>query len=1045
MKNFAPFPSPHVHIQSLDSASTPAAFAKRELELGTGVLTVTDHGTLIACHTVYELAKKHRLIAIPGYEGYMRDDACPLFEAAGVAKDKAGTYSDHFKYGHFTAHCLDQKAFQVLTRLVSDAPLEQHGSEAKPLFNWRAMEELGAANTTVTSGCLIGVVARHLLKNNDPAMARRYYERLRAMVRPGHFFVELFPNICTHNYVKGVFLVTQKRDSDGKDIGDPSTLKFWPGKVVKTDAAEIKVAALAAAFSKKDNPHHRLVAVKNYGAWVDVEAAPYLLEVNHKDDFVENECQDWCPDGDVQLGVNKFMLELANSHKDPVLISDDAHHATVDEKIIQTVRLAQSGWGPFYGSYHRKTSAEAWEYFHNRMGVDEKTFEGWIANGQEWAQRFKGFKFETKPELPTKFYEPLYAQAKRQDSLGYTLHLIEQHGRMDWKNPVWVDRLRQEIDLLHKNGIIDLLPYFMLDEEVCRLYRDRDLLTGPGRGSAAGLLLAYLLGITHVDPIRYGLSLDRFITLDRIKSGRLPDIDQDLGTREPLVGADENSGWLRERFGDHVAQISTVMSLKLRSAVLDVARFKLGAVPRDVAELAHKFVMPPQGVDDLKHVLGYEDSGNEIPGSIETDPALQAYVASYPEQWEIVKKCLGLGRGASRHACGFLVAGRPIKEFIPLTKIGGVTCTQFTAAAVEAMGGLKMDFLIVNSLNDIQAALEMIQVRTSVPVPREGLRLHGKWVPAFRLVPIPGATRLWVDHEAVGAPSGISPESLFADVWDLPEDQDVFAAIACGRTETVFQLNTPGAVQWLRYFGHKRADGKYAIASIEDMAAFTALDRPGPLDAPVSNPDEPGEKHNMLVEYARRARGAKPSPDIPPIFDKLLPKTYGIMVFQESLQKMYQEIVGCAGAEAEEFRSNVAKKKKEKVIAAYPRFVLAATEKFGSREVADKIWNSFNTFGAYGFNKSVLIDTILEDVHGNQKKIVDFKVGDSVKCVDETGQVVGTEVVAVHDHGELEGFEVEFDDGYKITCSINHKFLTEYGMKPLYEILDKELEILAAP
>lgn len=943
------FVTPHCHIQSLDSGSTPTAFAAREVELGTGALVVTDHGSLAACQTVYDLAKKKKLQPILGIEGYFRDDNCPLFTAAGVTKNAAGTFSDIFKYGHFTTHFMDQAAFKTAIKLLSHAPIEKHGSEQKPLFDWKAMEELGASNATVTTGCLIGMVQRHLLDRQDPVLARAYYERLRGMVKPGNFYVEVFPHICSHNWVAGVFLTLQEPG------GAPFKLRFYAGKNLRTNVGDIKAEELAKAWKRVNNKHVELRAVKDYHTWNERQPAA-LLNVEHVEDFIQNECRPFAPDGDVQLGANEWMINIAREYGDPILISDDSHYATPEEKVVQDVRLAQSGSWRFYGSYHRQSSAEALEYFRNKLGVDDGTFQGWVENSYAWKERFKDFKLESKPDLPTRFYEELYSGVGAKDSLGYTVDLIKKHGRMDWKNPVYVARLTQEINLLHRNGVIDLLPYFFIDEEVCRLYRDAGLLTGPGRGSAAGLLLTYLLGITHVDPIRYGLSVDRFLTVDRIRSGKLPDIDQDLPHRDLLVGEDGKGGWLQKRFGECVAQISTIMTLKLRSAVLDVARFTLGEVPRDIAELTRKFEMPPQGLDDVKHVLGYEDSGNWVEGSITRDVALQAYVATYPEQWEIVKKCLGLGRGVSRHACAYVIANRPIWEFIPLTKISDITCTQFTAGAVEAAGGLKMDFLVINSLKDIAMAIKLAQSRNAMP-PAEGLTLDGKYVPALRLLPRPDDPEVCHCGEGQEAHTqatnhSYTPMRSFVDIWDLPEDQAVFSDIACSRTETVFQFNTPGATQWLRHFSHQKDSGNYAIDSIEAMAAFTALDRPGPLDAKVRTPDTEDGTHNMLVEYARRARGAKASSSIFEVFDRLFPETYGVMVYQEQLQRLYQEVVGCSGADAEAFRGNVAKKLKEKVIAAYPAFIEGATKSMGSKENAEAVWQFINSWAAYGFNKS---------------------------------------------------------------------------------------------
>jgi hypothetical protein len=110
---------------------------------------------------------------------------------------------------------------------------------------------------------------------------------------------------------------------------------------------------------------------------------------------------------------------------------------------------------------------------------------------------------------------------------------------MKWDKTVYRDRLQTEIKLFHDNGVVDLLPYFFVYEELCSLYQLKGKLTGVGRGSAAGTLIAYLLGITHIDPIVLNLSLNRFITLDRILAGTFPDIDLDLSSRDLLIGGEK--------------------------------------------------------------------------------------------------------------------------------------------------------------------------------------------------------------------------------------------------------------------------------------------------------------------------------------------------------------------------------------------------------------------------------------------------------------------------------------------------------------------------
>lgn len=938
------FVTPHSHPQSFDSGTKPENMAKREVELGTGFITVTDHGSLEANRIVYDLCapggKFHgKLTPIMGLEGYFRDDNCPIFQAAGVPKNPEfdeenkkdpyfNTYKDYIKYMHITMHFLDQEAFETSIKLLSKADLtaEKHGSERKPLFTWEDLELLGSKNTTFCSSCLIGMVGRHLLQNNDHEMARKYYERVRSIVKPGNFYVEVFPHKCDKNWVEEVLIT----------LANGEVRKFKPKKNILTDHGKVYALYVAEAWAK--NPED---AREKYGHLRGVmnnrqmqEHDPIaIVKAEYIAGPVLNECRPWALDSDVQLGVNKFVLEMAAKYGDKVLISDDSHFATEEEKIVQDVRLAQMGSWRFVNSHHRFSNQEAWNYFHEVMGVGESQFVEWVENSREWGSRFKDFKFSRKPTLPTKFYP--------QDTLAHTFKLIQEQGRMNWNDLVWVERLKQEIDLLHRNKTIDLLPYFFIDQEVTDRYLRNGWLTGPGRGSAAGVGLTYLLGITHADPLRYGLSLDRFMTPDRIEQGKLPDIDQDLPIRDLLVNPeDENTGWLKDRFGDCVAQISTDGTLKLKSAMRDVARLKMGSVPPEIHVYAANIDDPPQGISDHDFLFGYEGSEGWIPGLVETDPTVKEYIAKFPDHWEVVQKCVGLARQKGRHACAFVFSNDPIDSFIPMTTVGGVRVTQFTKDQVEAAGGLKMDFLNVTAIRDIDIAVKLVQDRHGKDVDWSPSRqkdqkevpfmtINGKKVPYIRCVPLDGK---------------------YHDIWDLPEEIPVFNMICQGETDSVFQVGTPAAKGWLKHFNTLKNDGsgKKGLFGIEEIAAFTALDRPGPLDAFVKGAD--GNEHNMLVEFANRSAGGMAVGSLP-ILNKLLPETYGVIVYQEQLTRIFQEIGGTTGIEAQNFRQDISKKKMEKVIKHGEKFMKGALTKMSETE-AKQLWGMMETFGQYGFNKS---------------------------------------------------------------------------------------------
>jgi DNA polymerase III alpha subunit len=912
---------PHCHIQSLDSASTPERFAQREMELGTGYITTTDHGTMEVTRTLYDMCAKGgkyhgKLKPILGLEGYVRDDNCPI-----LVPKYGADFKKNFKYAHVTLHAVDEAAYFTLVKKLSDADMraEWHGQERKPLFSWSDLEELGAANITATSGCLIGMVGRHLMANNDPQSAVKYYEKLRSIVRPGNFYVELFPH-TTDKYYQSAVVLTYEGDKT-------ASLPSW--KKVKTAGAELTAEDLAADF-KRDaraaaKKHVSVLEVMNNRKW---DASVQYLDISLvelKEGFVYNECKPWCNHSDYQLEVNRFLYALAKKYGDKILVSGDSHFAYPDEFALQDIRL--NGWR-FAESHHRMSGDESYAHFKAKLGVSEALFQEWTENSYEWAAKFDNFSFTPRASLPTKFYP--------KDTLRFTMQKIQEHGRMNWNDPIQVDRLKTEINLLHKNGTIDLLPYFLMCEELTSLYTRNGRILGSGRGSAAGVRLAYLLGITHRDPLVDGLSLDRFLTIDRIASGKMPDIDMDFPDRELLVGADGNSGYLRERFGDCVAQMSTDITLKLKSAIKDVHRFKEGYVSAEINELTKKLPDEPQGVNSRDFVLGYEIDGTQYPGLIEYNKDIQNYIAKYPMYWDnLVLPLLGTTKTKSKHPCGFLIGNDPVDSYIPLTTVNDVRVTAFTAPAVEASGGLKVDLLVVNSVRDIGKAIQLIQDR------------HGgaDWA-AMRAKT---DTIQLVKSESGNIPYGMAIpfKGKLLNVWNLPEDPNVFRDICEGRVETVFQLDAGAARQGLRHF--PVIDGQPTLKSITDLAVFTSLDRPGPLDAYVS--DEHGNKHNMLVEYARRARGEKPIGAIPEL-DRMFPETFGALCFQEQIQKLFQEVGQTTGIEANNFRQRIGKKKITEVRKKdEPLFMKGAIPTLGE-ESAKRIWEMMVTWGQYGFNKS---------------------------------------------------------------------------------------------
>jgi DNA-directed DNA polymerase III PolC len=890
-------PTNHCHVKSLDTASTLDDFIKREVELESGYLTVTDHGYLGACLDAYKLAQKANIKPILGIEGYYYDAEDPILTKFGIEKSK---FKEYAKYSHFTLHALDQQAYEALVRAVSEADktAEVHGAERKFIFNWQVMQGLSKYNFTLSSSCLIGFVGRSLM-NERPDIAEAYYLAFRDLFGSNNFYADLYPHVCDRNWVSGVFITLE----------DGTVLKYYQGKMVKTEKFDTLSVKDLSKLTKKGSSG-KLLGVYNRKVFEEFEPKE-IIKCVFIEDFIPNECNNISPNGDLQLGLNKFIFDLSRKYGDKLVFAGDDHYAYPDAFQVQNVKLGNLGDNfRFLPGYHRMDRKELWNYYHNVMQFNEKQFEELVNNNFEWASRFNNFKLEYKPSLPESFYP--------KDHISYLFELIKKHGRMDFSNDKMVNRLKQEIDLFQNNGTINLLPYFFLNEDIVAISERAGKMVGPIRGSAGGSLISFLLGITHKEPVKNNLSLDRFLTPDRIKTGKLPDQDIDFEDRDYVIVE------LKKKFGDNVAQISTDNLLKLKSSMKDVGRqLNGGQVPFDVMKVAESLPNTPQGIKDKDFIFGYTaEDGKEVKGLWDKEPALREYAAKRPKEWLIVQKSLSLQRNLGSHASAIIICDKPIKDFIPLITLGDKVVTQYTASACEFAGAIKCDILGLHTLSDIGNCLRLIRERSGLKFEKE-YTINDIKVPLVYILP----------H---------NDELL--DIYNLPEDNKVYEDICEGHTETVFQLDTSGARNGLKEFNYWLNPEQKLINKVQDIAAFTSLDRPGPLDAIVK---EENIERNMLEEYAARLRKQQSIGEIP-FLSKALPDTKGVIIYQEALQSIYQQLTDCTGIEANQFREDIGKKRMSKVLSLYPDFIKKAAQKVGDED-AQKIWDQIYTFGQYGF------------------------------------------------------------------------------------------------
>jgi DNA polymerase-3 subunit alpha len=315
------------------------------------------------------------------------------------------------------------------------------------------------------------------------------------------------------------------------------------------------------------------------------------------------------------------------------------------------------------------------------------------------------------------------------------------------------ERLEFEMRTIQEMGFIS---YFLIVWDLVRYAREKGIPVGPGRGSAAGSLVAFALGITRIDPLKYDLLFERFLNPSRIS---MPDIDIDFckDRREEMIA------YARQRYGsDRVCQIITFGKLKAKNALRDMGRVLEVPLP-EVDRIAKKI---PDG------------PGVTLAASLEGDPELQALrqASAESERWfDLALRVEGLSRNAGVHAAGVIIADRPLREIVPLARLGEAVTTQWDMKACEEIGLLKMDFLGLRTLTILEEGLRLIAART-----------------------------------------GARP-----DLDALPlDDAATYALLQRADTEGVFQLESSGMRRLLADIQPSR---------YEDLVAVLALFRPGPL------------------------------------------------------------------------------------------------------------------------------------------------------------------------------------------------------------------------
>jgi len=850
------FVSTHTHTESFLTASKLSSFISRAKDLGRTHFVQIDQGNLSNALKAHGQAKKAGLKSILGIEVFFKDSSCPVI---------SGTKTDRCRYFNLSIYALDQSAYQEIVRLVSkfDRPVIDIREESQSLWQWSDLEHISKFNVNVVLSGVHCIVGKPAL-DNRPDLAEGVFLKLNTL-----FKNRLYAAMLCTEWSKKYAQIVQITYRDGTT-----------DCLMDTDSVATDRARRIKAVELVDNNRHAVIKNKISGG-IYSEVEKEIEKVILKKGFLPLPV-------DAALVVNRTLKSLAEKYGIPVLATDHAFYAEASDRIVQDLIL--EGKTRIKSSLHMRSQEEVLDYLTKIMELSPSDANKIINNSAQWASLFDTFDLK---------YDWHLASTNGQDPLKMCMAAIQKNGRMKWDDKAYTERLKEEWAVLVKNGKKNMLPYFFPIEDIVEFYKNSGYLTGPGRGSAAGSLLAYLLCITHVNPLKHGLSFSRFYSMTRIENNQVADIDLDLGDRVPLVGEDGKSGYLYSRWGNCAAQIGTKAMIRLKSAIKDVNRYLNGSVERSILTLTEGLPAAPQGVSDHNFIWGYEDDdGNHVPGLIEQSKELRAYMKEKPREWEIVSKTVGVTRSWSKHASGFCISDIPIRDMVPLRD--GVI-TQYEAKQVEESGALKYDFLVVHNIKDIQVCLELINKKNNEK------------------------------HET----GYFTHNGVKTFVWDLTEDLEAFKSVWSGDTNTIFQLNTKSMTPFVK---------DILPQSIEDLSTILSLVRPGPLDF-VS--EDTGR--NMAEEFVHRKNCGSYN-DIE-ILNKLIPETYSVLVYQEQVTKIAKELAGFSGTEAEILRENIGKKKAVELAKQKPKFVEGASKHI-SKEEAELLWDRIETFGRYSFNKS---------------------------------------------------------------------------------------------
>ncbi|HTB52291.1 MAG TPA: DNA polymerase III subunit alpha [Ferruginibacter sp.] len=628
----------------------------------------------------------------------------------------------------------------------------------------------------------------------------------------------------------------------------------------------------------------------------------WWLNIFQEDYYVELQ-RHGIPD---QEKVNEVLLRFAKKYNVKVIASNDSHY--VDQKdfnahdILLCINTGEKQSTPAMREFSdddvmtkNKRFAFPNDQFYLKSTAEMTKLFGDIPqaidNTNEIVDKVELLNLKRDILLP--FFE-VPANFKSQDE--YLEHLTWTGAKERYKilTPESEERLQFELRIIREMGFAG---YFLIVSDFIKAGRDMGVFIGPGRGSAAGSAVAYCIGITNIDPIKYNLLFERFLNPER-KS--MPDIDTDFDDE----GRQKVIDYVVKKYGkEQVAQIITYGTMAAKSSIADVSRVM--DLPLAESRAISKLVPERPGIN-LKRLLHAPMTNKEAKETKSTEKSLEEKEQLQGEDVENVKKLReiyngtdlnskilheaeileGSVRNTGIHASAIIIAPKDLTDLLPVatSKESELWLTQIEGNTIEEAGVIKMDFLGLKTLSIMKTALRLIKENHGVTI----------------------------------------------DIDYIPlDDEQTYKLYQQGDTNGTFQFESPGMQKYLRELKPDKFD---------DLIAMNALYRPGPM--------------SYIPDFIDRKHGKKQVVYDLADMEEYLKETNGITVYQEQVMLLSQKLAGFSKGDADVLRKAMGKKQKAVLDKMKVQFVEGATAKGHDKDILEKVWTDWEAFAQYAFNKS---------------------------------------------------------------------------------------------